>query len=101
MFEEPEALPLGGAWDEALLGPVSDINERMIECLRSTALVPVTESAAGVSVAQGCADPCAARGPALLTALAPLWGALDDTAQRRLASCPYLLLDAGFGQPQR
>lgn len=101
MFDEPEALPLGGAWDEALIGPVSDINERLIECLRSAALVPAADSVPAVSVGQGGADAGGARNPAMLTALAPLWSALDDTAQRRLASCPYLLIDAGFGLPER
>jgi hypothetical protein len=37
----------------------------------------------------------------LLQPLAELWRALDGAARRRAASCPYLLLDAGFGDPAR
>ena len=76
MFEEPEALPLGGAWDEALLGPVSDINERLIECLRHAALALVDESAPAVSAAVVSAAVAradsGARAPALLAVLAIL-----------------------------
>lgn len=99
MFEEPEALPLGGTWDEALLGPVADINEHLLECLRYAALA-LADQAAGEGAGMSCAD-AAGQVPALLRVLAPLWRALDATSQRRLASCPYLLIDAGFGQPQR
>ena len=37
----------------------------------------------------------------LLQPLAELWRALDGAARRRAAACPYLLLDAGFGDPAR
>jgi hypothetical protein len=37
----------------------------------------------------------------LLPPLAELWCALDGAARRRAAACPYLLLDAGFGDPTR
>ncbi len=109
MFEEREALPLGGTWDEALLGPVADINERLLECLQLAALSlgePAASKAgavgaAGAAGAVGVGADAGARAPALLSALAPLWRALDATAQRRLAACPYLLIDAGFGEPAR
>jgi hypothetical protein len=100
MFEERGTLPLSGTWDEALLGPVADINERLLECLRQAALALREQAAAPLSVASVGAD-AGGRTPALLSALAPLWRALDAPAQRRLASCPYLLIDAGFGQPER
>jgi len=38
MFEDFQPAPLSGAWDSALLGPVAEINEQMLECLRLTAL---------------------------------------------------------------
>lgn len=38
---------------------------------------------------------------ALLQPLGELWRALDGAARRRAAACPYLLLDAGFGDPAR
>jgi hypothetical protein len=85
MSEDLQPAPLSGAWDSALLGPVAEINEQMLECLRSAA-------AAGDGGAVA---------PRLVTLLADDWRALDAKAQRRLSACPYLLLDAGFAQPQR
>ena len=90
MFEELHSAPLGGAWDSALLAPVAEINEQMLECLRSVAL----ETAA-------LADPDSATTPRLVLQLREHWRGLDGKAQRRMAACPYLLLDAGFAQPQR
>jgi hypothetical protein len=37
----------------------------------------------------------------LLCDLAQLWSKLDAEALKRAAACPYLLLDAGFADPQR
>jgi hypothetical protein len=37
----------------------------------------------------------------LLRQFDALWGGLDRAARRRAASCPYLLLDAGFAEPRR
>lgn len=34
MSEDLQPAPLSGAWDSALLGPVAEINEQMLECLR-------------------------------------------------------------------
>ncbi|HTW73817.1 MAG TPA: hypothetical protein VMD56_02720 [Steroidobacteraceae bacterium] len=103
MLEEPEMPPLGGAWDRALLGPVADINERMLECLHGAALAGAagTLGAAHTGVPLEPAAGVAARAPALLSQLAPLWQALDAAALRRLAGCPYLLIDVGFDQPER
>jgi hypothetical protein len=39
--------------------------------------------------------------PPLLRDLAGLWLRLDAGACRRAAQCPYLLIDAGFADPQR
>jgi hypothetical protein len=36
-----------------------------------------------------------------LAAAGELWRALEPAARRRAAACPYLLLDAGFADPQR
>ena len=38
---------------------------------------------------------------ALLLPIAELWRDLDGAARRRAAGCPYLLLDAGFTDPDR
>jgi hypothetical protein len=72
-----------GSWDASLLAPIAEINERMLERLRDAAL----------------AD--AANRPPLVAQLQSEWSALDVQAQRRLAHCPYLLLDAGFGDTRR
>jgi hypothetical protein len=91
MYEElPSAASL--VWDQALLAPVVEINERLLERLH-------TDACAG-RAAHGRA--CAGGGaPELVQALLPEWCALDKAAQRRLAQCPYLLLDAGFAEPAR
>lgn len=50
------------------------------------------------------AEQAAARGVAgglLLRQVADLWRSLDPAARRRAASCPYLLVDAGFADPLR
>ncbi|HXL97526.1 MAG TPA: hypothetical protein VN925_04065 [Steroidobacteraceae bacterium] len=83
MFEDFQPAPFSGAWDSALLGPVAEINEQMLECLRMTAV------------------DCAADAPRLVSLLREDWRRLDAKVQRRLSACPYLLLDAGFAQPQR
>jgi hypothetical protein len=87
MFEELQSAPLSGAWDSALLGPVAEINEQMLECLRVMAADSKTASS------------CAA--PKLVSVLREHWCRLDQKAQARLSACPYLLLDAGFAQPGR
>ena len=86
MSEDLQPAPVSGAWDSALLAPVAEINEQMLECLRQMAAEALPESGAA---------------PRLVTALREDWRRLDAGAQRRLAACPYLLLDAGFAQPQR
>jgi hypothetical protein len=40
-------------------------------------------------------------GGLLLREVSHRWGNLDAEARRRAASCPYLLVDAGFGEPDR
>jgi hypothetical protein len=40
-------------------------------------------------------------GNTCLRQIAEIWPALDAGARRRAASCPYLLLDAGFSDPTR
>jgi len=49
------------------------------------------------------AEQAAVRGSAAsaLLPIAELWRDLDGAARRRAAGCPYLLLDAGFADPDR
>lgn len=79
-------------WDEALLAPIVEINERLLERLHADACAAAAaqrrDQAVGVAAE-------------LVQALLPEWCALDAAAQQRLAQCPYLLLDAGFAEPAR
>jgi len=83
MADEFHPAPLGGAWDSALLAPVAEINEQLLERLR---LMAQQE---------------APKAPRLVALLREDWRRLNAAALRRLSACPYLLLDAGFAQPQR
>jgi hypothetical protein len=76
---------LAGYWDGELLRPVAEINQRLLESLRASALS-----------ATGTRHP-----PRLLAATAQEWCELDALALQRLAGSPCLLLDAGFDQPER
>ncbi|HEX4050853.1 MAG TPA: hypothetical protein VHY19_08265 [Steroidobacteraceae bacterium] len=91
MYEE---LSPGAAliWDQALLAPVIEINERLLERLHAQACA--RQAARG----HECAT---SEAPELVQALLLEWCELDAAAQRRLAQCPYLLLDAGFAEPAR
>ena len=62
-------------WDSGLLAPVTGINQELLELL--------------------CAP-----SPLRRTALTQLCCGLDPDARSRLARCPYVLLDAGFGAPE-
>jgi hypothetical protein len=48
---------------------------------------------------QALAQP--AQGNLLLRQVGEIWRTLDEPARRRAASCPYLLVDAGFSDPGR
>ena len=76
----PTALP-AGHWDAAALGPVREINEQVIELLCELA----TGGGAGAL-------------PALVR---QEFRSATPAARRRLADCPYLLVDAGFAHPER
>ena len=83
MHDDFSPPPVSGGWDSALLAPVAEINLQMLACLRQLALEPTPEA------------------PPLVTLLRADWCRLDASAQLRVSACPYLLLDAGFAQPQR
>jgi hypothetical protein len=71
-----------GSWDDALLAPLAEINHQTLDAMKSMALDRVVS-------------------PRLVQALREEWQRLDAKAQRRLAACPYLLLDAQFGNAER
>jgi hypothetical protein len=73
----PAAPERGAArWDSALLAPVTAINRALLELLCEPA-------------------------PPRRTGLTQLCCGLEPDARTRLARCPYVLLDAGFGAPER
>jgi hypothetical protein len=78
-------------WDETMLHPVIELNELLLGVLRTRA--------AGLAGAPPSAGPAALAPPRLVHELLALWCAADDVALQRLARCPFLLLDAGFGEP--
>ena len=86
MHDDFSPPPVSGGWDSALLAPVAEINQQMLACLRQMALDEPPDNASSA--------------PRLVTLLRADWRRLDAGAQRRVAACPYLLLDAGFAQPQ-
>jgi hypothetical protein len=62
-------------------------------------LVELNELCLGLIAEQAAAH--GATGSALLRQVGELWCGLDAPARRRAAACPYLLLDAGFGDTAR
>jgi hypothetical protein len=92
MLEEcmSEYLPqvtMSGVWDHALLAPIAEINEQMLEVLR--AMATDEEAIEG------------RHAPKLVSSLREQWRHLDLKAQHRLSACPYLLVDGGFSQAER
>ncbi|HEY6823109.1 MAG TPA: hypothetical protein VI195_01620 [Steroidobacteraceae bacterium] len=80
---DEDATP-GGCWLRAsTLDSLTELNELGLALLAEQSTVR-----SGVS-------------SALLQPLAELWRALDGAGRRRAAACPYLLLDAGFGDAAR
>ena len=65
------------------LKTLADLNEQCLDLLTEQALLR------------------AATAPALLGDLTDLWSRLDANSRGRAAACPYLLMDAGFADPQR
>lgn len=62
-------------------------------------LLELNEMSFALLAEQAAARP--APGADLVAAVSSVWRRLDAAARRRAASCPYLLLDAGFADPQR
>ena len=75
--------PAGGWLHPETLESLVELNELCLELFAEQAAVR-------------CAQPSL-----LLRQVGELWRALDIAARRRAAACPYLLVDAGFADPQR
>ena len=73
--------------------------ERWLHPETLESLVELNELCLGLFAEQAavrCAQPSL-----LLRQVGELWRLLDAAARRRAAACPYLLVDAGFADPQR
>jgi len=66
-----------------MLEALTDVNRRCLGLFAEQALAP------------------GAQGQPALRQVGELWRALDERSRWRAAACPYLLLDACFGEPQR
>lgn len=69
---------------EAILSSLTDLNLQCLELMAEQGRVDGTRD-----------------GVVLFQEVNERWGALDAEARRRAASCPFLLVDAGFGDPNR
>jgi hypothetical protein len=70
---------------------------RWLDCATLETLLELNEDALALIAEQASA--CPGSGP--LPQVAAAWAALDAPARRRAAGCLYLLLDAGFAEPER
>jgi len=66
-----------------MLEALADLNHRCVGLLAEQALAPGLQ------------------GPPALRQIGELWRALDERSRWQVAACPYLLVDACFGEPQR
>ena len=76
-----------------MLEALAEVNHRCLGLLAEQALVPGTQ-------ALGTQGPGAQAQPALRQ-VGELWRALDERSRWQAAACPFLLVDACFGEPQR
>ena len=87
-------------WDGGLRGPIAEINELLLDVLRTAAATTAVAATAGAT-ATAVTGATGEAVPRLVSELRQSWCSLDRASMQRLADCPYLLLDAGFTAPQR
>lgn len=95
-FSPPDPL---GSWDDALLAPIIELNEQTLELLKAMADPGNNDGSNDGSAGASALGRRVA--PRLVQVLRDDWQRLDARAQRRLAACPYLLLDAELSQLER
>jgi hypothetical protein len=76
-----------------MLEALAEVNHRCLGLLAEQALAMGTQALGAYGLA-GAAQP-------VLRQIGELWRALDERSRWQAAACPYLLLDACFGEPQR
>lgn len=80
---EIRALSRAGWLRRQTLEDLADVNHRCLGLFAEQALAP------------------GPHGQPALRQIGELWRALDERSRRQVAACPYLLVDACFGEPQR
>ena len=81
-----------------MLEALAEVNHRCLGLLAEQALVLGTSALTAQPL--GTQPPGTQAQPALRQ-VGELWRALDERSRWQAAACPYLLLDACFGEPQR
>ena len=76
-----------------MLEALAELNHRCLGLLAEQALVPGTQALG--------AQALGSQGQPALRQVGELWRALDERSRWQAAACPYLLVDACFGEPQR
>ena len=85
--------------EEEVVGEFADLNAASTRSEAFDSLVALNGQCLELLADQALAQP--APGSLLLRQIGDIWRTLDAAARRRAASCPYLLVDAGFSDPSR
>lgn len=85
--------------DEEMVGEWTNLAAASMRAEAFDSLVQLNGQCLELLAGQALAAP--AQGNLLLRQIAEIWRTLDAAARWRAASCPYLLVDAGFSDPSR
>src|SRR5580698_5599851 len=85
--------------EEEIVGEFADLTAGSTRSEAFDSLVELNGQCLELLADQAYAQPTP--GSLLLRQVGDIWRTLDAAARRRAASCPYLLVDAGFSDPSR
>src|SRR6185312_6023668 len=85
--------------DAALIGEIAGLKSACLQSEAFDSLVELNGQCLELLAEQSLAQPAQAN--LLLRQIGEIWRTLDMEGRRRAASCPYLLVDAGFSDPAR
>ncbi len=85
--------------EEEIVGEFADLAAASVRSEAFDTLVQLNGQCLDLLADQALAQPT--QGNLLLRQVGEIWRTLDEGARRRAASCPYLLVDAGFSDPGR
>ena len=86
------------AAEEELVGEIEGLNPSWLHSEAIDSLVELNGQCLELLAEQALAQPAPGN---LLRQVGEIWRTLDESARRRAAACPYLLLDAGFSDSAR